>query len=115
MKNKILDKACTIPYAHSAAVVSGQPVLIGDILGVAVKDYEANEQGMYDVEGVFTVDKATGGALVQGAICFWDDTAKKITSTASTNKPVAIAWAAAASGDTSCNVSLKALTKDTDT
>lgn len=112
MRNKILDEGCTIPYAHSSAVVSGQPVLIGDVLGVAVKDYEANEEGMYDIEGVFELPKTTADALAQGAICFWDDTAKKITSTASTNKPVAIVWVAGVNGDTTCRVSLKALTKD---
>lgn len=115
MKNKILDEGCSIKYAHSSAVASGEAVQIGDILGVAVKDYEANEEGIYDVEGVFELTKVTTDVLAIGTIIFWDNTAKKITSTASTNKPVGYVWKAAGNGDTSVRVSLEAMTKDTDT
>ena len=50
------------------------------------------------ISGVFSVPKASG-AITQGALLYWDDTAENLTTTASGNTLVGVAAAAAASGD----------------
>ena len=108
MKNKLLDEGCTIPHVVAAATASGEPVLIGDILGVAVKAYAIGEEGMFDVEGVFEVPKAAQ-ALSHGAIVYWDNTAKVITSTAASNKKVGYMWKDALLADAKGFINLKAM------
>ena len=101
MKNKILDCGETLPYSAGVAVTSGQPILIGVTLGVAVAAYASTDEGMYDIEGVFVLDKATSQAHAVGAKVYWDDSAKKITTTSSGNTLCGIVWKAALSADTS--------------
>lgn len=45
----------TIVYANSGAVVQGQPVAIGQLIGIAANDYGAGVSGVYYIEGVWEV------------------------------------------------------------
>jgi predicted RecA/RadA family phage recombinase len=99
MKNYI-QKGDVMTVTAPAAVASGAGVLVGSIFGVAVRAAASGADIDVDVVGVFDLPKATGAAWTQGLRLYWDDTAKNVTATASTNKLIGVAAAAALSGDT---------------
>lgn len=105
MKNKILDCGDTLPHVVSADITAGTALLIGVQVGVAVNDYANGEEGMFDLEGVFMLPKASG-AMSKGAKLYWDNTAKNITTTSSGNTACGMAWKDALSGDTEVAIKL---------
>lgn len=107
MKNFLMEgRTITLPAPYP--VTSGQALQVGSIVGVASADAATGADVETVLEGVFTLAKATGAAWTVGAIIYWDNTAKNCTTTASTNKLIGVATAAAASGDTVGNVRLNA-------
>ncbi len=100
------------------AVATGKGYLVGDLLGVVMNVKrggriifagEASAQGdevVIDLKGVYRLPKASG-AVTEGQVLYWDDTAKNITTTASTNKVAGWAAAPQASGDATVDVKLK--------
>jgi predicted RecA/RadA family phage recombinase len=57
---------------------------------------------------VFNVTKVTADVVAQGALLYWDDTAKKLTTTVSTNTLAGYAAKAASGTDTTVNIALNA-------
>lgn len=92
----------TAPYA----VASGAGCLVGSLFGVAQDAAAISTTVTLAMTGVFTLAKTTGAAWTEGALIYWDDTNKKCITTASTNKLIGVAVAAAASGDTTGQVRL---------
>jgi len=104
VKNSIQEGevlALAAPYA----VASGGGALIGAIFGVAVTALANAEVGSFQLEGVYTLPKATGAATL-GAKAYWDNTNKNVTATATSNTLIGVFVAAYASGDTSAIVRL---------
>jgi predicted RecA/RadA family phage recombinase len=104
VKNSIQDGevlALAAPYA----VASGGGALIGAIFGVAVTTLANGETGNFQLEGVYTLPKATGAATL-GAKAYWDNTNKNVTATSTSNTLIGVFVAAYASGDTSALVRL---------
>jgi predicted RecA/RadA family phage recombinase len=104
VKNSIQEGevlALAAPYAVS----SGGGALIGSIFGVAVTALANAEVGNFQLEGVYTLPKATGAATL-GAKCYWDNTNKNVTATSTSNTLIGVFVAAYASGDTSALVRL---------
>lgn len=101
----------TIPA--STTIASGDPVLIGDVLGIAVTGSSTEGDVIaVQVEGVFEITKrahASTAAIAQGAKVYWDVSASKIDNTPNggTNKAIGVAYKAAASTDTTVQVSLE--------
>lgn len=90
-----------VPVIALASVSAGQGVLIGSLFGVAVHDAASGDPLELSLEGVYRMAKATGAAWTVGARLYWDDTAKNVTTTASTNKLIGVALEAADSAATS--------------
>jgi predicted RecA/RadA family phage recombinase len=105
VKNSI-QEGDTIALAAPYAVASGGGALIGAIFGVAVTALANAEVGSFELEGVFTLPKATGVAATLGAKCYWDNTNKNVTATVGSNTLIGVFVAAYASGDTLANVRL---------
>jgi predicted RecA/RadA family phage recombinase len=106
MKNSIQEGevlALAAPYA----VASGGGALIGAIFGVAVNALANAEVGSFQLEGVYTLPKASGAATL-GAKAYWDNTNKNVTATSSGNTLIGVFVSAYASGDTLANVRLNA-------
>jgi predicted RecA/RadA family phage recombinase len=104
MKNyKQSGKSVTVTVG--ATITGGQAILIGAILGIAFKAGVSGDDIEFSTEGVYDIPKAAG-AITQGAKCYWDDTAKNITTTASGNTHIGYCWYAAASGDATVSVKL---------
>ena len=105
--NNYVKKGDTVTrVAPSGGVVSGTAYLIQNLLVVAQHDaaQDANFEGL--AVGVVVLPKATGQTWEAGAKVYWDDSAKKITTTAMSNTLVGTADAAAATGDTTGYVRL---------
>lgn len=102
MSGDVLD------YTASGNITSGQGILIGTRLGIALKGGVSGNVIPVRMEGVFSLAKATGAGTgwAQGAIVYWDDTAKKITGVSTSNTPIGIGATVAATGDTTGQVKL---------
>lgn len=105
----------TINYTPVGAVSAGDVVVQGLILGIAKTDIAAGALGALAVEGEFDVVKKTG-AIVMGAVVFWDADGSPVSGTASSGAAspsrsagdliMGHAVSAAASGDTTVRVRL---------
>jgi len=109
MKNYI-QAGDRINYTPSgSSLSSGDPVMIGDLIAVAVTDIADGQTGACATAGVYELPKTTGTgyAISQGAKVYWDAAAGKVTYTDNTgaNKYVGIAWADA--GDSATTVQVK--------
>lgn len=108
MKNFVHPgKNLTAP-APSGGVVSGDPILIGAIFGVAAFTAAEDAEVEVSTEGVFNLPKATGAAWSFGDPLYWDAGAKKLTKTAGNNLCVGTAAKAADTGDAFGNVRIGA-------
>ena len=103
-----------IDYTPSSAVVGGDVVVLGSLVGVAEVDIAANAKGSLAVCGVFKVPKITG-AIAVGAPIYWDPAGDPVSGEAGTGAATGTAGAlelmgyaslAAASGDTTVQVLL---------
>lgn len=108
----------TLTYTNSSGVdiESGEPVLVGAVLGVATVDIADGTSGEVAIEEVWSVRKATG-AVTQGANLYWDADGNPLglatgigclTTTSTDNTLVGIAAAAAAETDTEVEIKLNA-------
>ena len=90
--------AFTVPYA--SGVTSGQGVLVGALFGIAAVDGAQNAVIECQTVGVFDINKEPALAISAGARVFWDNTNRRITTTATSNYQVGIATLPALAADT---------------
>lgn len=105
MKNYV-EVGESIQFTAAAATASGSPVLIGDVLGVAVTDVANGAVGVANLEGVYTLAKVPADVIAQGVILYWNAAASQVTTTVGTNKRAGRAFTAAAAATTTVNVRL---------
>jgi predicted RecA/RadA family phage recombinase len=93
----------TAPYA----LTSGDGCKVGAALfGVAANDALINAtDAEIKTEGVFDLPNGTG-VIAAGALVYWDDGDKDVTTTAGGNLLIGVAVVAAASGDATVRVKL---------
>ena len=89
--------ALAVPYA--AGVTSGQGVLVGALFGVAAVDGVQNAVIECQTKGVFDIAKEPALAITAGARLFWDNTNRRLTTTATGNFQVGLATVAALAAD----------------
>lgn len=82
----------TAPYA----VASGAGALVGSIFGVANGTYASGEEGEFTCVGEHELAKVSAQAWTQGALIYWDNTAKLATTVSTSNKLIGCATLAAA-------------------
>lgn len=108
MKNFVRDGKIITFVNTGAAILSGDVVLIGSIVGVAVADIAATTgSGAVQTEGVFNLI-AAAGAWTQGQQLYWDASPGNFTTTASGNTKAGVAWTAKASAAVLGDVNLNA-------
>lgn len=105
MKNKI-QKGRVISVFAPYAVLSGQALQVGALIGVAANDAANGAPVEIDREGVYTLAAVTADVATVGAKAYWDNTAKRISVTATNNTLVGCFTAAKANGETSATVLL---------
>ena len=83
----LVHTGCTVDYTPSSAVVAGDVIVQGTLVGVAHAAIAANTLGALTIEGVFDFPKAvtSGSALTAGALVYWDSGAEVITATSGGN------------------------------
>jgi predicted RecA/RadA family phage recombinase len=89
--------ALAVPYA--GGVLSGQGVLVGALFGVAAFDAAQNAAVECQTKGVFDLAKEPALAVAADARLFWDNTNRRLTTTAAGNHQVGIAVQAALAAD----------------
>lgn len=90
MKNYV-QKGENLTIAAPYDVTSGAFLKSGLIVGVASGDALSGADCDVVTVGVFDLPKVSTDVFAVGAACFWDDTAKLITSTTSGNSKIGIA------------------------
>jgi len=95
----------TKQFTAGSALVAGVGVLMGTVVGVVTNDVASGAVGEAMLAGVFDVAKATG-AWTDGAKIYWDNAAKKFTTTSSSNTFAGTADQAAQSGDATGRLNL---------
>lgn len=108
MKNFIQPGCIVDVIVPSGGVVSGVPFLLGTVLCVPQTTAAATELVACAVNGVFELPKATGTTPAAGGICYWDDSAKKVTTAAASGANAIVGWFvnAGLTGDTTIWVKL---------
>ena len=87
-------------------LASGGAILVGDTLRIAVADIANGATGECDTEGVAEVPATTADTWSDGAAVYWNNSTKKLTSTAGSNKCVGIAVGAKTNGQTTAKIKL---------
>lgn len=95
-----------IDHTPAGALASGDVVVQGDLVGVAVRPLSAGELGSLAVDGIFDFAKVPAGPYTVGTILYWDDTANVVTTTATGNKQIGKVVRAAGATDTTVRVRL---------
>ena len=102
-----------IPYTNTtgAAIASGQVVVIGHILGIALVAIAIGATGSVAVSGVWTVPKVAGAVFEQGEKLIWDTSGAAFDDSAATPAAGditggAVAWAAGSNGQATALVKL---------
>ncbi len=97
MKN-FIQEGDALTVAAPYALTPGQGVQVGHIFGIA---FGAAAQGAaveISREGVFTLTAAAADTATQGALAYWDDAARDITTVATNNLLVGAFTAAKSAG-----------------
>lgn len=112
MKNKI-SHGLTMNYTASAAIASGDLVVVGLRVGVAVADIANTETGTLELQGVFELPKVSG-AITQGALVYWDADGNPVGGvsgagglTTTSNGNTLAGFAVEAAGETAATVKVK--------
>jgi len=97
--------ALAIPYV--GGILSGQGVLVGALFGMAAVDGAQNAVIECQTQGVFDITKEPALAITAGARVFWDNTNRRLTTTATGNFQVGLATVAALAADTTVRAVLQ--------
>ena len=104
MKNKI-QPGNVLTLTAPRALTSGAGFLVGSIFAIATSDAASGASVEGDTVGVFDHPKAAG-AVTQGQLAYWDNTAFVLTTSASGTKLIGAFTQAAASPDATARVKL---------
>lgn len=97
-----------IDFTAGATTASGDGVLIGTRVGVAIHDVANGAVGQAQVTGVFNLPKLSTDVVTIGALLYWDNTNKRLTTTSAGNTLAGYAWAASGSGTATVDIKLNA-------
>lgn len=106
MARNFVQPGDTITIPAPAAVLSGAPVIAGDIKGIAQGDAAVGAPVDVTTSGVWALPKVAANAFSLGGKVYWNATDGLATSTASGNTLLGVAVEAAAAGAASVKVRL---------
>lgn len=105
MKNYVQDGE-TITLVAPAALASGDGVLVGGFFGIAANAAASGANVEVKLNGVYQITALSTDTGAVGTKVYWDNTNKRITTTASGNSLVGALTVAKANGDTTATVRL---------
>jgi predicted RecA/RadA family phage recombinase len=91
----------------AAAVLSGQAVLYGKMLGVHATSAAQDEETVAMFKGVYSIPKVAATAITFGDELYWDNAAKVLTKTVAGNTYVGCCAKDAIAADTEVHILLK--------
>ncbi len=108
MAQNYINSGKVFDYTAAGTITSGQAILIGTRLGIALKGGVSGDIIPVKMSGVFQLAKNTGAStnFAQGGIVYWDAAASKITGVASGNTAIGVAAETAATTDATGKVKL---------
>ena len=98
MKN-FVQEGKTITVIAPAAVLSGDLVVVGSIVGVAAFDAAQDAEVEITTRGVFELPKVPTDVIVQGDKLYWDSALSQLTKTAGAGSKPLVGYAAEAAGN----------------
>ena len=104
-KNYVQD-GNTVRFTATAAVKSGDVVMLENLVAVAVSDVAQGGVGVGLTTGVFTVKAKAADDIKQGAIVYWSTDGA--TTTAGSNKRLGVAWRASGASVDAVDVKINA-------
>ena len=99
----------TVPAPY--ALLSGQAALVGALFGVAATAAAQGAAVEINREGVFDITALTTDVAAIGAKIYWDDAARRLTTTVAANTLVGALTAAKANGAVVARVLLDGVTR----
>jgi predicted RecA/RadA family phage recombinase len=113
--NNFIQDGRTLPWTNDtgADIASGDPVVIGNLIGVAAVDIADGASGSVAIEGVFSLPKVSGSsghAISQGSKVLFDVSVGKFdvgTATAAAGDISGCCVAVAAAATTATTVDIK--------
>ena len=105
MKN-FIQPGDTITMKATTDLKSGSPVMIGNIFGVATNDAMKDQNMELKVTGVFSMPKVPTENWNAGALVYWDETSKALTTVADNNQLVGVSLTASTTPSSSANIRL---------
>ncbi len=93
-----VQEGAAVDYTPESNVAAGTVVVQGDLVGITKRDIKAGDLGSLSVEGVFDVDKDPTATIAVGAKLYWDATNSQAVTSATGNKLLGKAVAAAGTG-----------------
>jgi len=80
--------------ATSTAIASGDVVVVGTRIGIAIADIAVGSVGALAMAGVHKLLATVADSWAAGATLYWNATTEMLTDTAAANPVAGIAWAA---------------------
>lgn len=108
MTTKYIMSGEVIDYVAGSTISSGQILLIGLRIGVALTSIANGATGAAQVKGIFTIAKLSTDVVAQGALLYWDNTNSRLTTTSAGNTLAGYATKAAGNGVTTVEINLNA-------
>lgn len=87
-----------VTLTATAAVTSGQPVLLGSLFGIAENAAAIGDPLVLVLNGIFDLTKTASQAWTVGQLIYWDVATSRVTSTVATNKLIGVAVLAVGGG-----------------
>lgn len=106
MKNFLQPGDSIDVAAPAGGSISGQPVIIGSLIGIASMTAVATTVIAIQIEGCFSLPKVAAQAWATGAKIYWDAVAKNATTVSAGNTLIGVAIADALAADTSGSIML---------
>lgn len=105
MKN-FVNGGATIAMLATAITASGQGLVAGAMFGVAANSAAVGEDLVINLTGTYILTAKAADTATVGALAYWDNTAKAITTTATDNTKVGVFAEAKLAAATSATIRL---------
>ena len=105
MKNYV-QPGDSITIAAPANVTSGQGLLVGATFGVIAATALSGQLVTLQITGVFDLPKVAAQTPAVGALLYWDDTNKNVTTTSSGNTKIGVCCVVPGASDATIRVRL---------
>lgn len=110
MAKNHIQKGSAMPYTNATGsdIASGDVVVVGTLVGIAMGDIADTATGELAIEEVWEVAKAAPLVIAQGDLLYWDTADSNVNKTATDNTLAGVAFAGAVSAATTVYIKLNA-------